>query len=350
MHSIQQAELDDARRGTLFFLGRLDLEPVPSFDLGLVSNFVGSADFLSDLKSGCMTIVKSCDQGRKVLDGISEYTAPITDLMMGFIDALVERIAKCFGESAVIMQWVGEFASWAISSLIGSLADIIPGWGYVQAASDLYNGIKQGIRAAIRWLGQLYSGYGVKLLQGGPTIMAEALARHNATALAGGMKDVAVTGLNVGLTAAGDSVGGAGAIINALLGVLQRIANLVGYCIQRWLVGRTLNQARTQWKDQGEMLTDAGQFLQWFKKAAAFTPIIPTMTLLSGYTGHAYRFINMMSDDNEVIDQKDFDKGVDHIKKLKGLAKDYAKEWQDSYKLKFTSTDSVVSGMLSNIA
>ena len=349
MMDIQQKELDDARRGTLYFLGRLDLQPVPSFDLGLVSNFVTGTGFLSDLKTGCLSIVNSCDQGKKVLEGISEYTTPIKDLIAGFIDALTDRIAQCFGESAPVMEWVGEFATWAISSLAGSLADIIPGWGYVQAASDLYDGVKQSIRSAIKWLGQLYSGYGVKLLQGGPTIMAEALARHNALGLAGGLKDIAVTGLNVGLTAAGDAVGGVGAIINALLGVLQRIANLLGYCIQRWLVGRSLNQARTQWESQGEMLKDAGQFLQWFKKAAAFTPIIPTMTLLSGYTGHPYRFLQLISSGSELINQKQFDKGVDHISKLKDLAKDYATEWQSGYKLQFTSADPVIAGTLKNL-
>ncbi len=349
MHDIQKAELDDARRGTLYFLGRLDLQPVPSFDLGLVSNFVAGTGILSDLKTGCLTIVSSCDKGKKVLDGIAQYTAPIRKLFTQWMDALVQRISKCFGASAQVLEWVGEFASWAISSLAGSLADIIPGWGYVQAAGDLYEGVKRSITSAIKWLGQLYSGYGVKLLEGGPLIMAEALSRHNALGVAGGLKDIAVTGLNVGLTAAGDAAGGVGAIINALTGVLQRIANLVGYCIQRFLVGQSLTKARTQWNDKGSMITDAGRFLPWFKRTSAFTPIIPTMTLLSGLVGHPYRFLMLISSSSEIISQKDFDKGTNHISKLKLLARDYASEWQDSYKLQFTSNDPVVAGMMKNL-
>ena len=346
---IQQTELADARRGTLYFLGNISVNPAPSFDFGLVSNFVGNTEILHDLKDGALTIVKSCDKGRRAIDGIHTYTAPIRELFTRFFDSLIEKTGKLFGETAPVMDWVGEFASWAISSLVGSLESIVPGWGYVQNAADLYSGIKQSITSAIKWLGQCLSGYGVKLLEGGPVIMAQALARHSATGLAGGLKDIAVTSTKIGLQTAGDAAAGVGSIINALTGILQRIANLVGYCIQRVLVGRALDQARTQWIDKGPMLSDAGQFLQWFKRTSVITPIIPSLTLMSGFVGHPYRFLKLITEDDEIIDQKSFDKGVDHIDKLKSLAKDYAKEWQDSYKLKFTSSDNLIASRIADL-
>ena len=346
---IQQTELADARRGTLYFLGNISVNPAPSFDFGLVSNFVGNTEILHDLKDGALTIVKSCDKGRRVLDGIHTYTAPIRELFTRFFDSLIEKTGKLFGETAPVMNWVGEFASWAISSLVGSLESIIPGWGYVQNAADLYSGIKQSVTSAIKWLGQCLSGYGVKLLEGGPVIMARALYHHNAIGLAGGLKDIAVTSIKTGLQAAGDAAAGVGSIINALTGILQRIANLVGYCIQRVLVGRALDQARTQWIDKGPMLSDAGQFLQWFKRTSALTPIIPSLTLCSGLVGHPYRFLQLISSGSELINQKDFDKGVDHIDRLKSLAKDYVNEWENSYHLSFSSDDGVITGTLNNL-
>ena len=349
MTTIQQEELADARRGTLYFLGRIDLQPVSSFDLGLVASFVTGTGFLKDLKQGTLQVVKSCDTGKKTVAGISEFIRPLREQIAKFIDALTDRFAALYGDYAPLMEWLGDFGSWAVNTLVGSLADIIPGWGYVQGAASIYDGVKQSVTGAINWISQVYSGYGVKLLEGGPTVMAESLARHNATALAGGLKDIAVASTKLGLQAAGDAVAGVGAIVGAVTGILQRIANLLGYCVQRFMVTRTLNQAKNQWDNKGPMIEDGDEFLSWFKRASVFTPIVPSLTLLSGFVGHPYRFLQLISPADQVTDQASFDKGVKHIEKLKSLATDYAKTWQDSYKLKFTSTDNLISARIADI-
>lgn len=350
MTNIQQQELNDARKGTLHFLGRIELQPVSSFDLGLVSGFITGTGFLTDLKSGCLNTVKSCTTGQKVIASMSEFVRPIREMLAKFIDALIDRIAATYGDYTPLMEWLGEFGKWAVSNLTGTLADVIPGWGYVQNCAAVYDGVKKTVTSCIKWIDQVFSGYGVKLLEGGPTIMAESLARHNLTAIAHGLKDTAVASTRIGLQAAGDAVSGVGAIINALTGILQRIANMVGYCVQRFLVSRTLDQARRQWNTKGVMLDDADQFLPWFKRASAFTPIIPAMTLLSGFVGHPYRFLQLITPTDQVIDQATFDQGVKHIEKLKSLATDYARSWQDSYKLKFISSDNLISARLAEIS
>ena len=165
---IQQAQLDDARKGTLYFLGNLNMVSVPSFDIGLISNFVGGTSVLSDIKSASMTLLKKSDTGKAVVDGLSEFAKPIKDVVASFFDALTERLAAIYGDELFGLEWLGEFGSWAVSSFAGSLASVIPGWGYVQSAGDLYDGTKKAVLSAIKWLGQVYSGWGVSLLEGGP--------------------------------------------------------------------------------------------------------------------------------------------------------------------------------------
>ncbi len=344
---IQQKELDDARKGILFFLGHLDVQKDPSFDLGLISNFVSNTSILSDLKNGSATLLNSFDTGKKIVEGVQHIKKKLTAMLQTFFDAITERIAKLYGESGAVLEWVGEFGVWAASAFAGSLSDIIPGWGYVQSASDLYDGIKKSVIKAIAWISQVFSGWGVRLLEGGPTMMARALAQHSATGLAGGLKDIAITSCKVGLQAAGDAAAGAGAVVGAVTGILQRIANMVEYCVQRYLLNRLIGQAKHQWDTQGEMLTNPMRFHDWFQKACVCTPVVAALVMMSGYAAHPYRFLELIADEGGVIDQDKFDQGVQHIDTLKDLSKDYLKEYQNVYKLIFTSHDPVSMNLLS---
>ena len=349
MDNVQAAELADARRGALFFLGNLEVVRKPSFDLGLVSNFVSGTSILSDLKNGAGSILESTKAGHAVLAGVDSLKSKIKAALAPFFDALSDRMAFLYGEGSAVMEWVGEFVSWAVSTFSGSLGDIIPGWGYVQDAADIYDGVKKSVTSCIKWLGQVFSGWGVKLLEGGPSIMAEAIARHNATALAGGLKDIAITSTKIGLKAAGDATAGVGAIVGAVTGILQRIANLIGYCAQRFLISQTISQAAYQFKNDGDMIQRQEAFIPWFKKTCVFTPVVAALCLNSGYTAHPYRFLQLISNTDEVIDQEGFDRGVKHIEKLKDLSGKYLREYTDGYKLQITCKDAVADTILQRV-
>lgn len=338
--NLQEAELADARKGTVFFLGKLEANRQPSFDLGLSSNFVGSTSIVTDLKQGSETLLNSFDMGKKVVAGFNKYTQPVTELLQSFFSKVSEHISATYGESSIVLEWVGEFISWAISSFAGSLADLIPGWGYVENALDLYDGIKTAVTKTIKWLGQIYSGWGVKLLNGGPSYIAEAIAQNSARGLASGLKDIAIASVKTGLQAAGDAAGGAGSIVGAVAGVLQRIANLINYFVQRFLINRTFSQAKAAWTNDGLILTDQKQFNYWFRRATVTTPIIAALTLQSGYVGHPMRFLSLINKRGGVIGQDDYEKGVKHIEKLKILSGQFIKEYANSYKLDFSAPDS----------
>ena len=347
--SIQDVELADARKGCLYYLGKIDVVRKPSFDIGLIGNFVGGTSILSDLQGACSGLIKQSDTGRKVLDGVSRFVEPIKKQLAEFFDKLAEHFGRMYGETAGALEWVGEFGAWAVSTLVGSLADIIPGWGYVEAASDLYDGVKQGVTSAIKWLGQVFSGWGVKLLDGSPTIMASAIARHNATALAGGLKDTALAITKISLQAAGDAASGVGSIIGMITGILQRIANMLGYCIQRFLLARTINQAKFHWNNKAELTTDKDKFREWFQRSCVLTPVVAGLCMQSGFMANPLRFLALLTPQDEVISQEAYDKGVAHIEKIKSLSRDYCREYADGYKLEFSSVDNIVSSRLEKI-
>ena len=349
MNTAQQIELDDARHGTLFFLGKLEIQKEPSFDLGLINNFVGSTSILSDLKNGSTILLQSCSAGKKLVDGLDKFKTKIQEALASFFDAITEKIADIYGDAGEILEWVGEFGTWAISTFAGSLSDIIPGWGYVQDAADIYDGIKTSVIKAVAWIGQIFTGWGVKLLEGGPAIMARSIAQHSASGLAGGLKDIAISSCKIGLQAAGDAAAGIGSVVGAVTGILQRMANLVGYCVQRFFLNRTINQASYQWENKGDMIDNHLIFNEWFNKACVCTPVVAALTLCSGNAANPLRFLKLLTPDNTIVNQSDYDKGIKHIAKLKALSGDYVREYTSGYHLTITSRESYTSGMLRNI-
>ena len=349
MDKVQAFELADARKGTIYFLGNLEAERRPSFDIGLISNFVAGTSILTDLKSVSTSLIKDTDRGRKVLESVGRFTDPIKKALTEFFDKMVDHFVGMYGEAGAALEWVGEFGAWAVSTLVGSLSDVIPGWGYVEGAADLYDGVKQSVVKALAWLGQVYSGWGVKLLDGSPTIIASTIARHNATALAGGLKDTALAVTKISLQAAGDAAAGVGSIIGVVTGILQRIANMVGYCIQRFLIARTFKQAAYHWKNKAELLTDHERFTEWFRRSCVCTPIIAALTMQSGLVANPLRFLALFNDGGEVISQEMYNKGVNHIEKLKDLSRSYCREYADSYKLNFKGADQFIESRLKQV-
>ncbi len=344
--SVQTLELDDARKGAVYFLGQLEVERRPSFDIGLISNFVSGTSILGDIKNATTSLIKQADAGKKIIDGISRFIDPIKNTLAEFFDKLTDHFTSMYGEASAGLEWVGEFGAWAVSTLVGSLSDIIPGWGYVEGAADLYDGVKQSVISSVKWLGQVYSGWGIKLLDGSPTIIASSIARHNATALAGGLKDTALAVTKISLQAAGDAAGGVGSIVGMVTGILQRIANILGYCVQRFLIARTFNQASYHWSNQAELVTDHERFTEWFRRSCVCTPIIAALTMQSGLVANPLRFLALIDNNDDIISQKKYDKGVEHIEKLKGLSKSYINEYTDSYKFNFKSEDPFVAARI----
>ena len=341
---VQLAERDDARKGALYFLGRTHIEPAPTLDLGIVNNFVGSTEILNDIKAVASALIPATVTSR--LSVSVDIMRKIEACFVDFFESIKSHLKDLLGDVLVGVEWIGEFTSWAVSALVGSLSSVIPGWGYVQSAGDLYSGVKQAVMQSKEFIVNLWGRRGVHLLDGMPTDIADALARHSAAGVGGGLKNIGIASVSIGLEAAGDAVGGAGSIVSLVTGILQRIANLIDWAIQRFRMRSVLDTARQDWESKAGMCEDHAQFARWFRRNTLCTPITAALVLSSGFVAHPYRFLLLLNPDDTITSQAEFDKGVLYIEKLKGIAKRYIADYMGTYKLVFESDDPLVASRL----
>lgn len=356
---VQKKEMADARLGVLYFLGNTRAVPKPKLELGLVGSFVADTTALSDLKDASLWIVNHTGPGKKVVEGVTkakdwvaDKLKPITDLIKNFFNHLKIKIVETFGEAWDGIEAIAEYIVWATAELSQVLTNLIPGWGYVQSAADMYKGAKQAVVGVIRFVDQLYSGWGVKLMGGHPSVIANALARHSLVMIGSGLKDVAIAGVKIGLQAGGDALAGVGAVFSAVAGALQRIVALIDRFIQRFRVQAVLKRAHNEWlihKSDTCIASNHKQFSEWFQNAVITTPIIAALTLGSGFAGHPYRFLQLIHTGDQVVTQAQFDAGVKHIEKLKSLASKYVSSYVDDYRTDFVSDDELVKARLLEI-
>ena len=346
----------DARLGTIYFLGNTQALGVPKMEVGAFGSFVGNTTILDDMKTASLALVEATGPGRaamaaagRVADSLKSALKPITDMIKSFFQSLLQKIMNVMGGDLDGVEAVSEYTVWAVAELTQVLSNAIPAWGYVQSAADLYEGVKRGVTGAYRFIDQMWSGYGVELLGGHPSVISNALARHSLAMCAGGFKDMAVAGAKIGLQAAGDAFAGVGALFSAITGLLQRIANMVARAVQRLKVKSILDRAKQEWlirdSDSG-LVASHDDFSKWFQNSVITTPIIAALTLSSGFAAHPYRFLQLIDTTGDVSSQSDFDKGVAYIDKLKSISSLYIGEYVDAYRMTFVSDDKLVSARL----
>ena len=385
---VQIAELADARLGATYMLANTDIKKIPSFSVDPIGAFVSDTTALSDLKTGCQYLLTKTDRGAKLVSKakdlkgaianskaahkmedfgaavkaskvgtaaiaaghkMSELVAKIKEKIAEFFRHMMDKIRVTYGDALFGMEWLSEFGIWAVSSFTQGLADLIPGWGYVQAAADIYAGVRTAVIKSKDFIEQMWSGYGVKLLGGHPSVIANALARHSAKGLVGGLKDVTLGIGSIAVEAAGDAAGGAGTIISAVTGVLSRIASLVEYIIQRVRIKKVLKTAKEAWDNRmsaSSLVNDHKRFSEWFQNAVITTPVVAALVMGSGFAAHPYKFLQLMQPNTGVIGSSEYAKGVHHIETLKKLSNKYIQEYNDNYSVTFTSSDGIIAARL----
>ncbi|WCE31016.1 hypothetical protein [Vibrio sp. SCSIO 43137] len=369
---VQSIEMADARMGAMYMLAKTDYHKLPAFSAShLFDNFVVGSEPLSDLKSISMSIIdktgaasktkaliEKSNAGKKLVETVSvvgEATSAVIQKIKTYISeffrGLVEKAKLVYGDVLEDLGWFAEYAGWMVAEFAGNLSNLIPGWGYVQSAVDLYSGVKQAIFKSKDLITQMYAGRGVELLGGHPSIIANALARHSAVGLMGGLKTTAVAATKIGLEAAGDAFAGVGTLVSALSGMLERVVAFFDCMIQRSLVRKVLKKARKEWDNRSSstsMLNDHKTFSEWFQSAVVTTPIIAALVMGSGFVAHPMKFLSLLSS-TEIASQAEYDKGVNYIEKLKDLSASYVQEYADGYNVEFRSEDGIVAARLAEL-
>lgn len=373
---VQLREMANARLGIVYALGNTEMNSLNKFKANPVSALVidtqvvkdaaavgkwaaGHIISATDLKQSAEAFLlehSALNHAAKAVSGfaheLGEIKATIKRYLSEFFQKMLDMIKQRYNVSAKAMSVITDFIFWLTNTFAGSLADVIPGWGYARSAVALYGDVRKGILNTKDLISQLYSGYGVKLLGGHPSVIANALARHNVAGIAGAAKGLAFTGANLGLTIAGDAAGGAGMIVSIITGLLTRIFNLIEYNIQRYHVGSVLDEAAHMWHRRSNTrsrLYDHKRFSEWFQESVVMTPVIASLAMSSGFAAHPYRFMQLLDTAGGVTMEADFAKGVKHIENLKKLAASHVKGFSDGYNVQFSSTEGIIEARLKEI-
>lgn len=356
---VQLQEMADARFGATYILAKTEIKHVPHFSTDLFGNFIVGAEPLEDAKNLAKAALEKTNAGKKIVGAISvigEATdtviRKIKAMISEFFQNLLQKVRCVYGEIVFASKWVTEYATWMVAEFAGNISECIPGWGYVQNAADIYSGVKQAIFKGKDFATQLYAGRGVELLGGHPSVIANALARHSLAGVAGGLKTAAVGVTKTGLEIAGDAFAGVGTLVSALTGMFDRVITVVDWLVQISLMDSVLAKAKQEWDNRGSktaMVNNHQAFSEWFQSAVIHTPVIAALVMGSGFVAHPYKFLQLITPNNQIKSQSDFEKGIRYIEKLKDLSVSYVQEYIDAYSVDFTSEDDFVSARLAEL-
>ncbi|MCG9680146.1 hypothetical protein [Vibrio sp. Isolate24] len=366
---VQVAQMADARMGAMYMLANTEITKVAKIsNAHFFEAFVVGTEPFADFKGAAMGLLNKTDamtklknskiakKASKAAEKVGEVTSAIKtkliQLFSDFFRSLLDKVKNIYGDLLHGVEWLAEVGTWLTSEFAGTFSNIIPGWGYVQSASGLYSAAKKSVLKSKDLISQIYRGRGVDLLGGHPSIISNALARHSAKGALGGIKDFTMGVAGIGLQAAGDAAAGVGSLISLITSILERIIKLVDFFVQRSLLAKVVKRAKKEWNNRtakGSLVNDHKMFSEWFQSAVITTPIIAALVMGSGFVGHPYKFVQLLTPKLEVISQGDFDKAVVYIDKLKSLSSKYVQEYVDSYKIDFTSKDGVVNARLNEL-
>ncbi|ELR67251.1 hypothetical protein C942_02760 [Photobacterium marinum] len=366
---IQDSLLLEARESTLYVLANTNIERSLTFDTGLMGNYLGSTTPLEDLKSGCTwvldkTIGPSITQsaaGQKIAgavsfvgESISAVMAKIKALVASFFQSAIQKMKKHY-ECFKAAEYLTEAGTWLASEFADNLTNLIPGLSYAQNAADLYEGVKTAVLKSKDFVSQMYKGIGVELLNGHPSIISKALARHSLTGAAGGIAKAGVASAKIGIESAANVAAGVGTLVSVITGLIQRILTFIDKVVQSYQLNKILEDARNKytWSKMGMSLNlttnEHKRFCEWFQGAVITTPIVAALVMGSGYVSHPYYFLKLIDSKDMVLTQKKFNKGVHYIQELQKQSGSYIREYSDAYDITFTNRDGVLESQFKSL-
>ena len=191
---------------------------------------------------------------------------------------------------------------------------------------------------------------GVNIIEGAPSIIAERVTQLVSDDAWDGVATAAVSAAKAafeGLT------GGIGQAVTAIGNAIYAVYKFVKRYLEKKRIQAYCVKAREYWIKRSEgtaIQNDAKAFGRWFAEITKESPILAALTLTSGICGDAQRFVHLYpltKWQNEVVDQlrKDaFSRAVRGLDKLKRCASRLIRD----YELEFSSSDKMVSGLLTN--
>ncbi|EGA67597.1 hypothetical protein [Vibrio brasiliensis] len=156
---VQVAQMADARMGAMYMLASTEISKVSTFsNAHFFDNFVIGSEPLSDFKTAANSLLDKTNAinklqktkaGKKVVgaakvvgDAASAVITKVKQAISDFFRMLMNKARSVYGELLFGVEYVADMTTWLIGEFAGNFSSFIPGWGYVQSASDIYSGRK----------------------------------------------------------------------------------------------------------------------------------------------------------------------------------------------------------------
>ena len=257
------------------------------------------------------------------------------------IDALIEKFTSLQTYASVITQAIkyivtqisqqaGAFFTDAVTTL-GGLDKMVKGFGARLVSEVRMNN--------------------VRLVQGYPTAVVDALHRSMAMSGAEGLVQTLRGAGGIAITAL---TAGAGQLASVIMSALDKLARIIWRLAEISEMKKVFARAREEYKAGGayeKALAEGRQaapplharpidFAYWFRKHATSVPALACLTLTSGICGDKMTYLAMYNDDG--AENAEFLKQVDSIDAIKSWGFDYLS--QSGYD--FHTSDSFVAALL----
>ncbi len=239
-----------------------------------------------------------------------------------FVQNLKTELMDKFGIVDMALGSVRNLINVLVSKLAASAAPIVGG------AMNMVTGITQTIDRGMTNFKAWKSGKGVVLSQGHPTSVVTAITTAMKASLFEGLWTTLKGATSIGLAA----FGGISAIVDMVVAGVEMLVKVIWRLVECSKIKSFCAEAAEHWgRNQGaDFATKPFAFNAWFRKASAYIPAIPILTLNSGLCGSKMIFLQMFhatGGPSSVISQDEFDKGVGYIDNhLKPWGAHYLKE------------------------
>jgi len=323
---VPQADMANARLGAIYLLANLQVKTSSTL-----------------LAKGIYRLY----EGAKGTKTVAEAVAPgAVEATASFWSTLTEHVKIDFPSTSG--GWVSEALDEAQKVLFPTIVQEVG--GILVSVKNVVTGTKKAIENFRRLarLEELLDG--VNIMEGAPSIIAERVTQLVSDDAWDGVATAAVSAAKAafeGLT------GGIGQAVTAIGNAIYAVYKFVKRYLEKKRIQAYCVKAREYWIKRSEgtaIQNDAKAFGRWFAEITKESPILAALTLNSGICGDAQRFVHLYpltKWQNEVVDQlrKDaFARAVRGLDKLKRCASRLIRD----YELEFSSSDKMVSGLLTH--
>ena len=387
-----RVEMDDARRGITFYLGHCRAEQVFNVQVDVIgAHLQPIPDFVDMIKAKLIDPV-----GQVVIHGaaavgdyaavnvlsptVRELYAGAKKLICDFFRSLHQRIVKFLEPVGDEVNWLANYVNFCIAELLNvfskNLSALTPGVVIAQGVGEMLKGLERGIQNCWTLYNHRHAGLGGDLMEGHPTTIAKALKRHLQCGALGGLRDIAVGGLKMGLTLASNAWA---PLASALIGGVQLLMQYICLKVQRDRLDTVFAEARSMWERsrtldvvqrlergraaRGEasrtihdpMTHREKAFHVWFRRACGVTPIVAALAVTSGYCAHPMRFLRLLENFEDKSARErwlaghTYASGVRDITMVKDLSLNYIKSYTSEFRTKFSSDNQQVNAILSQV-